>query len=96
MLLNVRKILQGGDLTSFRPRPAPGERQAVGLSLLCGNGLGPARSHGILEKFNIALLPKKPGTYLDDCPGIGPKLVAAVQEALLVHPDFVSRPKGRR
>jgi hypothetical protein len=96
MLLNVRKIMQGGDLTSFRPRPAPGERQAVGLSLLCGKGLGPARCHGILEKFNIALLPKKPDTYMDDCPGIGPKLIAAVQEALLVHPDFVSRPKGKR
>jgi hypothetical protein len=96
MLLNVREILQAGELTSFRPRPDAGERQAVGLSLLCGKGLGPARSHGILEKFNISLLPKQPDTYLDDCPGIGPKLAAIVQDALFVNPDYVRRPKGKK
>lgn len=96
MLLNVRKILQGGDLTVFRPRPAVSERQAVGLSILCGNGLGPARSNRILEKFNVSLVPKGSDTYLDDCPGIGPKLAAVVRNALFIHPAYVNRPKGKR
>jgi hypothetical protein len=75
MLLRVRKILEGGDLSCFRPSPADGERKFVGLSLLIGNGIGPARSQSILEKFNLTLEPKKPDTYLNDCDGIGPKLV---------------------
>jgi len=91
MLLNVRKILQGGDLIAFRPRPASGERQAVGLSILCGKGLGPGRANRILERFDISLVPKRPDTYLDDCPGIGPKLVEVVRNSLFVHPDHVNR-----
>jgi hypothetical protein len=94
MLLNVRKILQGGDLTGFRPKITIGERQAVGLSMLCGRGLGPARSRAILEKFHVALIPKSPDTYLSDCPGIGPKLSTAIQNALNIHPDHVIRPRA--
>ena len=96
MLFNVQKILQGGDLTAFRPRPAVGERQAVGLSILCGKGLGPARASRILEEFFVSLVPKKPGAYLDDCPGIGPKLATVVQDALFVPPASVNRPKGKK
>ena len=96
MLRSVQKILQGGDLTVFRPKPAISERQAVGLSILCGKGLGPARANSILEKFYVSLVPKKPGTYLDDCPGIGPKLATVVQDALFVPPACVNRPKGKR
>lgn len=96
MLRCVQKILQGGDLTVFRPRPAASERQAVGLSILCGKGLGPTRANSILEKFDISLAPKEPDTYLDDCPGIGTKLATHVQDALLVPPAYVNRPKSRR
>ena len=49
MLLRVRKILKGGDLLGFRPSPAEDERKLAGLSLLIGNGIGPARSRSILE-----------------------------------------------
>ncbi len=96
MLQNVKKILHGGDLTIFRPKPAVNERQAVGLSILCGKGLGPAKANRILEKFDISLAAKKPGTYLDDCPGIGPKLAAVVRDALFVPPACVNRPKRKR
>ncbi len=96
MLLCVQKIMQGGDLTVFRPKPAISERQAVGLSILCGKGLGPARANSILDKFDVSLIPKKPDTYLDDCQGIGPKLAALVQDALLVSPACVNRPRGKR
>jgi hypothetical protein len=96
MLKSVQKVLQGGDLTVFRPKPAISERQAVGLSILCGKGLGPARANRILEKFDVSLTPKKPNTYLDDCPGIGPNLATVVRDALFVHPDCVNRPKENR
>lgn len=96
MLLRVRKILEGGDLSCFRPSPADGERQLAGLSLLIGNGVGPARSKGILEKFNLILEPKKPDTYLSDCHGIGPKLAAVIQESLNLPPGIALRPKARK
>jgi hypothetical protein len=96
MLQSVQKILQGGDLTVFRPKPSVNERQAVGLSILCGKGLGPARASRILERFDVLLAPKKPDTYLDDCQGIGPKLATLVQDALLVSPACVNRPKSKR
>jgi hypothetical protein len=96
MLRCVQKILQGSDLTVFRPKPAVNERQATGLSILCGKGLGPARASSILEKFDVSLIPKMPNTYLDDCPGIGPKLATVVQDALFVPPAYVNRPRGKR
>ncbi|GEM_PF-2155629 len=43
-LLNVRAMLLGRDISAFRPRPAAIDRQAAGLSLICGRGVGPARS----------------------------------------------------
>lgn len=96
MLLRVRKILEGGDLSSFRPNPANGERKFVGLSLMIGNGVGPARSGSILEKFNLTLEPKKPDTYLTDCNGIGSKLAAVVQESLNLPHAMTIRPKVRK
>ncbi len=96
MLLRVRKILDGGDLSCFRPSPADGERKFVGLALLIGNGIGPARSQSILEKFNLTLEPKKPDTYLNDCDGIGPKLALVVQESLNLPLEITTRPKVRK
>ncbi len=96
MLLRVRKILKGGNLLGFRPNPAEGERKLAGLSLLIGNGIGPARSRSLLEKFNLSLEPKKPDTYLSDCKGIGPKLASAIQEALDLPHEVAIRPKVRK
>jgi hypothetical protein len=96
MLLRVRKILECGDLSCFRPSPADGERRFVGLSVLIGNGIGPARSQSILEKFNLTLEPKKPDTYLSDCCGIGPKLAKVVQESLNLPHEITTRPKVRK
>jgi hypothetical protein len=96
MLLRVRKILEGGNLSCFRPSPADGERKLVGLSMLIGNGIGPARSQGILEKFDLTLEPKKPDTYLSDCKGIGPKLASVIQESLNLPHEVAARPKTQK
>lgn len=94
LLQRVKKILQGGDLSAFRPRPAEGERKSAALSLLIGNGVGPARSEAILEKFNLILQPKRPDNRLCDCKGIGIKLASAIQEALELPDEVAARPKS--
>jgi len=71
MLLRVRKILEGGNLAGFAPAPAEGERRAVGLSILTGKGIGPAKARAILEKFQLILEPCADDCYLNDCAGIG-------------------------
>ena len=96
MLLNVQAMLGGGDMAAFRPRPAAGERQAVGLSLICGKEVGPGRAARILERFYVTLQPRGPDTYLDDCHGIGPGGMAAVGKAGLLPAGGLSRPRGQR
>ncbi len=93
LLQRVRKILQGGDFSAFRPHPADGERRSAALSQLIGNGMGPARSEAILEKFNLTLQPKAPDTYLCDCLGIGPKTASVIQEALGLPDEVAVRSK---
>ena len=94
MLLRVRKILQGGDLASFAPAPAEGERQAVGLSILAGRGIGPTKARAILEKFRVALVPLQSDNYLVDCVGIGEKLALKLADSKAISVDryHVCRP----
>lgn len=81
LLLRVRKILEGGDLSGFAPHPAPGERQAVALSILAGDGIGPAKAKNILELFDICLMVKDGClAELEDCDGIGPKLAKRIRQ----------------
>ena len=94
MLQRIRKILQGGDFSAFRPRSAGGERKSAALSMLIGNGMGPARSEAILEKFNLTLQPKWEDIYLCDCRGIGPKIASTIQEVLGLPDGVAARPKS--
>ena len=85
MLLRVRKMLEGGDLSGFAPAPANGERQAVGLSILAGRGVGPKKAASVLEKFDVCLRPKVGHTGgLAGCKGIGPKLEGKIKESIEV------------
>ena len=98
LLLRVRKILEGGDLTGFAPAPAEGERQAVGLSILAGRGIGPTKAGAILEKFMICLLPKRDDNFLVDCAGIGEKLAMQLFHSKTISVDccHVCRPPKPR
>ena len=94
LLLRVRKILQGGDLSGFAPKPADGERAAVGLSILAGKGIGPAKAGAILEHFKVWLVPED-DSYLTDCAGIGPTMAVRVAKNIRVGLGAVVRPKSK-
>lgn len=99
MLLRVRKILEGGDLTGFAPAPAGGERRAVGLSILAGKGIGPAKARAILEKFQLILEPWTDDCYLTDCDGIGEKLARQLGDSKNIAVDcrhILRPPKPRK
>jgi hypothetical protein len=81
LLLRARKILEGGNLEGFCPKPADGERQAVGLSILAGRGVGPKMAANILERYNLCLI-LRDGYCGDlmDCEGIGPKRAETIRK----------------
>lgn len=89
LLLRVRKILEGGDISGFAPKPSDGERQVVGLSILAGRGVGPKKARNILDRFNVCLMPKDDSygydsPVLEDCQGIGPKIAEIIRKNLEV------------
>ena len=85
LLLRARKILEGGNLEGFCPKPADGERQAVGLSILAGRGVGPKMAANILERYNLCLILRDGYCGdLEDCEGIGPKRAETIRKNLEV------------
>ncbi len=85
LLLRVRKILEGGDLSGFVPKPADGERKTVGLSILAGRGVGPKMAANILERYNLCLILRDGYCGdLEDCEGIGPKRAEQIRKNLEV------------
>lgn len=85
LLLRVRKILEGGDISGFAPKPSDGERQVVGLSILAGRGVGPKMAANILQRYNLCLV-LRDGFCGDlvDCEGIGPKRAEMIRKNLEV------------
>ena len=85
ILLRVRKILEGGDLSGFVPKPADGERKTVGLSILAGRGVGPKMAANILERYNLCLVLQDGFCGdLEDCEGIGPKRAETIRKNIEV------------
>ena len=85
LLLRARKILEGGNLSGFAPKPAPGERRAVALSILAGDGIGATKAKSILQKFDLCLMVKDGlMAELEDCSGIGPKLASRIRQNIEV------------
>lgn len=85
LLLRARKILEGGDLSGFCPKPAERERQAVGLSILAGRGVGPTMAANILKRYNLCLILRDGYCGdLTDCEGIGPKRAETIKKNIEV------------
>ena len=85
ILHRVRKLLEGGDLSGFSPKPADEERLTVGLSILAGRGVGPKMAANILERYNLCLILRDGYCGdLEDCEGIGPKRAEQIRKNLEV------------
>jgi hypothetical protein len=85
LLLRVRKILEGGNLSGFAPAPADGERQVVGLSILAGRGVGPKMAQNILNRYTLCLVIKDGFCGdLEDCEGIGPVRAETIRKNIEV------------
>ncbi len=85
LLLRARKILEGGDLSGFCPKPAEKERMEVGLSIVAGRGVGPKMARNILERYQLCLILRDGYCGdLEDCEGIGPKRAETIQKNIEV------------
>ena len=85
LLLRARKILEGGDLSGFCPKPAERERMEVGLSILAGRGVGPKMAANILQRYNLCLIIRDGYCGdLEDCEGIGPKRAETIKKNIEV------------
>ena len=86
LLLRARKILEGGNLNGFAPHPAPGERQAVALSILAGDGIGPKMAANILLRYDLCLILRDGYCGdLEDVQGIGPKRAETIKKNIEVY-----------
>lgn len=82
LLSTSHKILTGGDLLGYRPRPAAGERDLAAASLLF-KGIGPKILEPILAEYDLCFVPK--GEFARqpcDMPGIGPKRAAIIDKKI--------------
>ena len=85
LLLRARKILEGGNLEGFCPKPAEKERMEVGLSILAGRGVGPKMARNILERYQLCLTLRDGYCGdLEDIPGIGPKRAETIKRNIEV------------
>ena len=83
LLSMVHKVLTGGNLMSYRPKPANGERELAAASMLFGQGIGPAVLKPVLAEYKLALIPR--GAFARqpcDLPGIGKKRAAVIDERI--------------
>lgn len=81
LLSLVHKTLTGGNLMSYRPKPANGERELAAACLLLGNGIGPKILEPVLAEYKLCFLPR--GAYAKqpcEMAGIGKKRAAVIDE----------------
>lgn len=82
LLSTVNKVLTGGDLMSYRPHPANGERELAAAAMLFGgNGIGPKTLEPVMQDYHLCLLPKVPDARpISMFPGIGPKRLSILDK----------------
>lgn len=84
LLSTAHKVLTGGNLMSYRPKPANGERELAAASMLfSGNGIGPKVLEPVLAEYKLCFIPR--GDYARqpiDMDGIGPKRAAVIDQRI--------------
>lgn len=82
LLSTAHKVLTGGNLMSYRPKPANGERELAAASMLfAGNGIGPKVLEPVLAEYKLCFIPR--GDFARqpiDMDGIGPKRAAVIDQ----------------
>lgn len=83
LLSTVHKVLTGGNLMSYRPKPANGERELAAAAMLMGQGIGPTVLKPVMEDYKLCLLPRNGNARaLEDMPGIGKKRAETLRRCL--------------
>lgn len=83
LLSTAHKVLTGGNIMSYRPKPANGERELAAASMLLGNGIGPKVLEPVLAEYKLCFIPR--GDYARqpiDMDGIGPKRAAIIDQRI--------------
>ena len=77
------KILTGGNLLSYAPKPANGERELAAAAMLFA-GIGPKTLEPVLEDYKLCFVPRvDPARNPCDMPGIGKKRAAMIDERIV-------------
>lgn len=88
LLSTAHKILTGGDLLGYRPRPAGNEREIVAASCLF-KGIGPELMRNVMAEYRLGFVPRRTDAKpLSEIAGIGKK--RAAQLAPLVRMEVAS------
>ena len=83
LLSTVHKVLTGGNLMSYRPKPANGERELAAAAMLLGQGIGPTVLKPVMEDYSLKLVKRNGNSRaLEDMPGIGPKRAQTLKRCL--------------
>jgi len=78
LLSHAHKILMGGDLLGYRPRPAMGERELCAAATLF-KGIGPEIMKHVLSEYQLGFVPRGDyATPIEELPGIGKKRCAQI------------------
>ena len=84
LLSTVHKVLTGGNLMSYRPKPANGERELAAAAMLMGQGIGPTVLKPVIEDYKLCLLPRNGNARaLEDMPGIGKKRAETLRRCMV-------------
>jgi len=83
LLSTVHKVLTGGNLMSYRPKPANGERELAAAAMLLGQGIGPTVLKPVMADYKLCLVPRNGNARaLEDMSGIGKKRAETLRRCL--------------
>ena len=84
VLSTAHKILTGGSLAGYGPRPKENEREVFAANCLF-RGIGAETLAGVLQDYRVALVPRVAGARpVEELPGIGPKRAGLLNERIVM------------